>query len=199
LSILATDNFNRAAGALGASWTDVRVGLAIGGASEANRADSTTASGAASYNNTVTWPNDQYAQVVIRTSVANADEGAGPAVRMVAGSTLYFAQGGLTDTRLYKGVANSFSQLGSTAGAVASGDILYIEAVGNQITMKKNGSTIIGPITDSSIASGNAGMWTSSASTLSVDDWEGGDFAGGGGGDLNVSSIGEPVIGGSVF
>ena len=38
-------------------------------------------------------------------------------------------------------------------------DIIEIDANGTSITVKKNGSTIIGPITDSAIATGNWGMW----------------------------------------
>ena len=56
---------------------------------------------------------------------------------------------------------------------------MYIEVVGTAIVVKKNGAPII-TTSDSGIASGRGGIWAVSASNLTVDDFEVGDFAGGG-------------------
>jgi hypothetical protein len=87
---------------------------------------------------------------------------------------MYLMQGNLTETTMYKAVAGSFTQLGSTAAASAVNDVLEIDAVGTTITGKKNGVTIIGPVTDSAIATGDWGMWATGTVTITVDNWEGG-------------------------
>lgn len=180
MSVLATDNFNRANAAnLGANWTVITNAFAIA----SNEAQA--ASGAApheNYYNAVTWPNDQYSQVVVGTVVeTTVDKGVGPAVRITAGGDLYFLAGG-GDARVYKRIGGTYTQLGTTGAAVATGDVLYLEVQGTTLIAKKNGSSICGsPITDSALSAGNAGMWGySDAAVLArADNWEGGDFAGG--------------------
>lgn len=188
MSVIATDNFNRADGGLGANWTSVSGTWSI--VSNEVRLD---ASGSISYySGAGAAPNDQYAQVVMGSAVGNgADSGCGPAVR-INGSDLYFMAGGDTDTRVYKRISGGYTQLGSTGPSVAPGDVLYLEVQGTTLIAKKNGSSICGsPITDNAISSGNAGMWGYTDATFSdfVDDFEFGDFSGGGGAFNAVPAI----------
>lgn len=173
LPVLATDNFNRAnSTTLGANWTDINIGWGV----TTNEADATNAADAQSSGySAITWPNDQYAQCVLRTMDTTADEGAGPLLRGDA-TNIYLSQGNTADVRLYKRLSGIFTQLGSTAGAAASGDKLYAEAQGSSLLVQKNGTTVVGPVTDTAIASGRAGLWDFD-DVATVDDWEGGDFA----------------------
>jgi hypothetical protein len=177
ISALARDNFNRADGALGANWSSV------GSYDTYVVSSNTTHTSAGSalkiaYNSSVTWPNNQYAKCTVVAPIETASDcGGGPMVRIPAGSlfTGYFIQGNTVETRLYAVVNQGFTQLGSDAGPVVNGDILEIRAVGSQITALKNGVIIIGPITDTSIAAGNAGLFGSPSTTDAIfDDWSGG-------------------------
>lgn len=179
MTVLATDNFNRANAAnLGANWsipTADANAIPISG----NEAANGTFPGV-EYYSAVAWPNDQYAQVVHKTVSTTTDSGMGPAVRVTAGGNLYLLQGTTVETRVYKRVSGVYTQLGTDGPAMATNDVAYIEVQGTTIIAKKNGTNICGsPITDSAIATGNAGLWTTNIAN-SVDDWEGGDFVGGG-------------------
>lgn len=191
MSVLGTDDFNRAnAGTLGANWTETTgsAGFEIFSNAAAN-----LGAGAAfvSYTN-ATAPANQYSKVTVTQIQASSDEGMGPAARIATGAlTGYFIQPNTVEVKVYKGVNDTYTQLGSDAAAGAANDIFQIEATGTSITAKKNGSTIVGPITDSSIASGNFGLWygtSAAAQAHRVDTWEGGDFAGG-----NSSSVSPSV------
>jgi len=174
MSILATDNFNRAdSGNLGTNWTIV---TSMGGFTiVANEAKGTANCG--EYYNAVIWPNDQYAQCVLKTMIATTDEGPGPRIRMATNlNTAYFLQANTTEIRLYKVVSSGYTQLGSDLAGGAVNDILRLEAKGSTIIAKKNGATI-STQTDNAIASGNAGLWDwDNSASATIDDWEGGDF-----------------------
>ncbi len=181
MSVLATDTFTGtdATSPTSANWA-TQSGL--GGVEiRSNQASNVGGSNSGQRYTAVSAPDDQYVKCTIVKTIATADQGPGPAARMAAGATtFYFGQCNTTDIRLYKVVANAFTQLGSTAGAVAVNDIIELDCVGTAITLKKNGSTIIGPITDSAIATGSAGIWIGglSADDCAVDTWEMGDFGG---------------------
>ncbi len=178
MTVLATDDFNRTDAAnLGANWTVPTGCTAIPVVS--NQCSAGTWGPPIEFYNGVSWPDDQYAQLVITSVSTSTDSGMGPAVRVTSGGDAYFAQATTSEIRLYKRVSGGYTQLGSDAAAATANDVLYIEAQGTSILVKKNGSTIIGPVTDSSIASGNAGIWTTDIANAG-DDWEGGDFEVGG-------------------
>ncbi len=174
--VLASDDFNRANGALGTNWGDV-----TGLSTFTIQSNAAIAVGSILGNRfiNVSAPNDQYAKTTLSILRSTSDEGVGPAVRMASGAiTMYFAQCNTTEIKLYRVVGGSFVQLGSDAAAGAVNDIILIQAVGTSITVKKNGTTIIGPITDANIASGDWGMWgsnpTGGINPVAVDNWEGG-------------------------
>lgn len=178
MSVLATDNGNRANGAIGAAWTALTGWSSASIVSNAINSPGAALTPVAMWNNTTAWPNDQYAKLTVLATVETiSDNGVGPAVRMSnAADTMYFIQGNTVETKLYKVVAGTFTQLGADGPAIAAGNTLELRAIGTAITAYKNGVAIIGPITDAAIASGRAGFWMSDASVETVDDWEGGDF-----------------------
>lgn len=179
MSVLATDDFNRANGGLGANWTTTAGDSALRIVSN-QAADAGSPANAGARYTAITWPNDQYAQVVCKTVDTVSDSGMGPVVRATSGGDMYLVQTNTTETRLYKRVSGGYTQLGSDGAVCAADDVLYVSAVGTTITVKKNGSTIIGPVTDSGISAGSAGLWASTGSESATgDDWEGGDFAAG--------------------
>lgn len=183
MSILASDDFNRANGTLGANWT-TRTGESAM-AVVSNQATPTDSSNncSAYYSGALigggAWPADQYAESTLGATLETAtDNGGGATVRCAtAANTAYFCQSNSVETRIYKAVAGAYTQLGSDGAAGAVGSLIRLTASGTSITCAKNGSAVVGPVTDSSIASGNAGIRGSSASLNGpVNSWEGGDL-----------------------
>jgi len=116
---------------------------------------------------------NHYAQAAIRNS-GNAF----PVVcRMTDGSNGFGLRHEGTHWQLYKQDTGSFTQLGSNyTAALVAGDIGRIECDGNDITVKINGTTRIGPITDSfNNTETRQGVWPRS-NTISdwFDDFEAG-------------------------
>jgi hypothetical protein len=185
MGALATDAFNRANEVLsaGANWK--AVGDLNSSQIVSNSVQWNSPGNNATRYEAVTAPDDQYAKVTLGGLVAPSGEGVGPAVRMDTTGTassddnFYFGQVNTTESRLFKCVAGTFTQLGSDGAAFANGDVCQIQARGDQISLLKNGSVVIGPITDTSLTAGQFGIWASGlASTSTMDDWEGGDLGG---------------------
>jgi hypothetical protein len=193
MTILATDDFNRADGGLGANWTTTTSEDApLISTNEARNSTGVLTGGGARYTGALTgggaWPNDQYAEVIIGSVVSTTtDEGVGGACRIASGAkTHYLVQGNTHETRIYKVVAGAFTQLGSDGPAVATGDKLRLICSGTSISATKNGTTIIGPVTDSDIASGDAGIWcTPNGGPGTANSFEGGDLATSAAGKIN--------------
>lgn len=176
MSTLATDSFT-GTGSLGANWTDIDAGWArvtdvasvtFGGGSSVFSARYTG----------VSFPNDQWAQIQVGTGAGTTDEGVGPIVRATSGGDVYLLQGNTTETRIYKRISGTFTQLGTDGPAVGTGDLLYLEIQGTNLVANKNGSNICGsPISDTDIAAGSAGIWGSATSgTITLDNFTAGDF-----------------------
>lgn len=178
MTILATDDFNRAddATGLGPNWTKGDAGSFY--RVDTNRAIVNTSVAVLDRYTAVSWPNDQYAKVTLVTLAADSDEGVGPACRMSAiAQTAYFVQANTTEIKLYRVVAGVFGQLGSDAAAAAVNDVIELICSGTSVSAKKNGATIIGPVTDVAIAAGSAGLWGFEVSNIvAVDNFEGGDL-----------------------
>lgn len=185
MSTLATDNFNRANSPnLGANWT---IPTADANALPITSNEVTQGTfPAVEYYSAISWPNDQYAQLVMKSVSTTSDSGIGPAVRVTSGGNLYLAQATTVETRLYKRVSGIYTQLGSDGAGAAANDVIYIEVQGTSVLVKKNGVTVVGPVTDSAIGAGNAGIWSTNIANT-ADDWEGGDFAAGGA--INIAPL----------
>jgi hypothetical protein len=189
-----SDNFNRAGPALGSNWTTLTGCNAptIGGSTSATGDDA----GARWSANT--FADNQWAEF---TYPGPGDQAADPG-ELVAGKmggaivrasssakTFYWACFGEFDDgggysgrqlRLYKCVAGTFTQLGSTfsIGIGATG-VCRLKASGTTISLETastHGGTYTSrvSVTDSAIASGSAGIYGGSVGSLS--DWWGGDI-----------------------
>lgn len=96
-----------------------------------------------------------------------------------------------TGVQLFKFVNNTTAvQLGSTvSGNLSNGGtmVLKLTVNGDQISVSKDGSVVIGPITDTDItAAGYAGIWGNGTTTTGahLDDWSATDLGAGGGGSI---------------
>ena len=185
MSVLFTDPFTGTDADLGVNWTVNSSYAAWRRTSDAATVAS-LASDSAEFVNSVTPPDAQYAQVPVTTDNGNADNnfnGGGPAVRMSTTVGTWYSVVAKNDRiTMIEGAAGSFASLGSFTVTWVDGDVLYIEAQGDQIIAKINGITRIGPVTDATTASGRFGLvYGSTVTSISCDDFEGGDFAAAGG------------------
>lgn len=182
MTLPATDTFTTGADAAlttySANWSAVNNAFQVLAASDDVRPNA-FAECAARWN-ADTFNNDQYAQIVIST-VADADY-IGPAVRCASGAATYYGYyGNNTNSYLFKVVAGTYTQIGSTGGAVAVNDLLYLEIQGSSLLAKKNGVAQFGGAQDVSadgITSGSAGIAGYGADNrVRGDNWEGGNLA----------------------
>lgn len=190
MTTLFTDAFTRADGTLDSTNWDTLTGEAslqiasnhlVPSAFNADNCDYVNSTGVASI------PNDQWAQITLlnpTSSSGGGGEGIGielrcataarTAYRCLAGNTtITFSK--MTDSGTYSGVIAS-----ATGLTIVANDVLYAEVQGTTVIIKLNGVTKITQ-TDSSIASGRFGIGHSSdtTGTPQLDDFTGGDFAGG--------------------
>ena len=170
----ATDNFNRANGGLGSSWSAVSDG-ALSISSQSVRGTSTTAG---DIRVGETYPGDHYSQIEVTSAQLSGGQWIGPAVRMQAGGQnmylgIYFWNNGSQQLRVYKRSAGNWIQLGSSynSGALAAGTQLKLSAVGSTISFLQNGVARI-TVTDGSVTGGAPGIMT--YGTAKADNWEGG-------------------------
>lgn len=184
MTALATDDFNRAdSTGLGANWTAIPSNGS--GFVRSNTFSSTTDDPVAAYYNGVTWPANQYAQCKILTPLSTGgDNGGGPAVRCSGlANTAYFTLAHSAGTQIYSVVAGSYNQEGSDSNVPANTNLLYLEIQGTApgaLILKVAGTTRI-TATSALIAAGNAGIFGAYENNPTLlDDWEGGDFSGGG-------------------
>ena len=179
MAATASDNFNRANGALGASWTKISDGaLTISGQAVAGTA-------AANYSGDLwtasTFGGNQFSQVTTTSTQLTGGQWIAVAVR--ANSTgqqayvgLYFWNNGSPDMRLYRRNGGTWTQLGSTysSGPLAAGSQLQIRAVGSTISLMQNGTTRIS-VTDTTLTSGAPGIYAYGKGR--ADNWTGGDVS----------------------
>src|ERR1035437_2955559 len=174
---LAADNFNRANEIPIASPCVPNTVAGYGTLnliSDAVEVNNFVVQGCALYSG-ITWPNDQYSQF---TNV-HTDTGKTVACYVRYSTTadtgyaLFNLPGG-AGFQLGKDIAGVFTQLAVNATPAANGDVMTLAEVGTTLTAFKNGVQIL-TATDSSIASGSAGMYiNTNAGTTIIDNWSGG-------------------------
>src|SRR5215472_1304116 len=146
-AVTASDNFNRADGALGSNWTAMSDGaMAISsqvvvGGSSGQSGDTRTAE---------TYTSDQYSQVQVTTTQLTGGQWIGPVVRSQnSGQNLYlgiyFWNNGSPQLRLYSRISGTWTQLGSSypTSGLAAGTTLGLSATGSTISFLLNGSPVI--------------------------------------------------------
>jgi hypothetical protein len=137
---------------------------------------------AMAYWNADVFAADQYSQFVVKAKDP-ALKYYGPVVRASGiGDALrngYLALDNVStgNVELWKLVAGSFTQLKVVAQVVVANDVPRIEVQGTTIVMKLNGVQIGTSTTDSSLATGSAGVYILDHQTR-IDDWEGGNLGG---------------------
>ena len=138
------------------------------------------------YRNDVTPPNDQWGQVTIGSVlVSAADNGIGPAIRQsTSADTGYRVLANTSDDlRVYSVVGGAYSLIIGpiNIGTLAAGDVIYLEAQGTSIVLKRNGSTVAST-TNSAVTAGRIGIFAANdAVNPTASDFSGGDFVTAGG------------------
>ena len=171
-----SDDFNRADGGLGASWT----AIADGGLSIASQAVAGSSGGLAGDIRTgETYAGDQYSQVEVTSTQLSGGQWIGPAVRSQNGGQntylgIYFWNSGSPQLRLYARSAGTWNQLGNSynCGPLAAGTQLKLTAVGSTISFQQDGVTRIA-VTDTSLTGGAPAIMSYGAAQ--ADNWSGGD------------------------
>lgn len=184
MALPATDNFNRADGALGANWTGSVGGDLTIVSNEVRGA--TDGADNSMYWSADTPDNAQYAQCKI--AVTGTGHYKGPLVRASATDWVVLdAMGGLGwEIEWYNG--GSWTVIGSTwSTSPANGDIGRLEANGSAFTAKVNGTTRITGSNASAPSSGRGGLYQYGAGSGRLDDFEVGNLSGGGGLSIPVA------------
>jgi putative esterase len=179
-TLTASDDFNRANGALGSNWTAMSDGAmtissqVVAGGNSGLSGDTRTAE---------TYTSNQYSQVQVTSTQLTGGQWIGPAVRSQNGGQnlylgIYFWNSGSPQLRLYKRTTGSFTQLGSSyaTSGLAAGATLRLTATGSTVSFLLNGSPVI-TVTDTSLTGGAPGIMAFGTGT--ADNWAGGNIAGG--------------------
>lgn len=214
-SLIASDNFNRAAlgsnwvalnavngGSLSITGSTHLIGGSAGEPSAnfgaASRFVGTTSPATGQViNNSGTFSNDQYAKVqLIDVNTGFGTDYFGGVLVRASGDTpesardyyaaVVFADVTDFETRLFKVVNGTYTQLATTTGTVwADNDTISCEVEGTALRVYKNDVQIAAlNATDSSLTTGKPGLIGADlqASVILLDNWEGGDVTSGGGG-----------------
>src|SRR5689334_10734023 len=178
---LASDDFNRADGALGVGWTAISDGsMSISSQAVIGKAGATTGE----IRTGETYPSDQFSQIQVTSTPLSGGQWAAAAVRVQNSGQngyagLYYWNFGSPELMLFKRSNGAWTQLGATynSGTLAAGTQLRLVATGSTISFLQNGVQRIS-VTDTSFTGGSPGIMAFGNST--ADNWSGGSsFAGG--------------------
>lgn len=183
-----TDTFNRADGALGtpsdggSAWVDVgpkyniltnAVGNVIGGTPDVAFLECSAADGT----------------VQVSLPTKNGSSYAGLVVRGADSSNYIVLRANPSNYELISFIAGAETSRGTGGSTPANGDVLSIVASGTSITGKVNGSTVVGPVTISSLSSNTkCGLYTYSDGVTRFDDFSWTDAGGGGGSAVGAAA-----------
>lgn len=191
---IATDNFNRTSGGLGANWASLNptwadmvivANLRVTG----NSSGGDTHRAAARWVGAGSFTDDQYSSTLITAlGFITSDYSIGAVCRAGSGtnsSRNYYEVVVLADssgpnytTEVNKVVAGTFTSLNSASRAWATSDRIEIECQGTTIRGLKNGTAFF-TVTDSSLSTGLPGIAGTNDGTdanVTGDDWEGGNL-----------------------
>jgi len=180
---LASDDANRADGAIGANWATV--GASGGFAIKTNQFANGATLNVASYYTAVASPNDQWSQATVKAM--SSLNWIGVAVRHSAAAATYYAGGANNgdfsnaNRRIWKDVAGARTSLATEAIDVAVNDVLRLEVQGTTLVLFVNGVQRLS-VVDAAIATGSfaiVGRATGGTDQIQLDDWSGGDFSAG--------------------
>jgi hypothetical protein len=187
---LASDNFVRAnQNPLSGNWSRA-LGITADAQIVSNMVEVSSGPNltATDYYNAVSWPNDQYSEIVAQADSAGSTGNMMAAVRMsTTDNTMYYggATNGSFGTSVFqikKRVAGTITSFVSTTHVYAAGDVIRLAVQGTALTLYLNGVSIL-TATDSSIASGRAGFMIQTDANLAdvrFNNWTGGSITGSG-------------------
>ena len=168
-----SDDFNRPNGSLGSNW----VAISDGALSIASQAVVGTSATAGDIRIAETYSSDQSSQIELTSTQLSGDQWVGPSVRTQNGGQntylgIYFWNNGSPQLRLYKRIAGTWIQLGSSynSGPLPAGTTLQLSATGSTISFLQDGVTRI-TATDASISGGAPGIMT--YGQAKADNWAG--------------------------
>lgn len=203
---IATDNFNRANGPLGANWASLNNANGADPAIQTNVIGGAVAGGpggnaaAARWVGTGTFTDDQYSSIVIvEADTGSANYGMGVVARASADTDAardyyYFAAASNDTYILAKIVNGAETTLASGSQNWVDGDRVEIECQGTTIRGMRNAVTVAS-VTDSALTTGKPGIAPWGDGFLATgDDWEGGNLTVG---DVTVALGGSASTGGS--
>lgn len=201
---IVADDFNRADGAIGANWTNIGTGNEIFTIiSNKTQPHAASAGEVLMYYSGSGWASggggaDQYAEAkatglqsgkdtAVAARVSGASLAAANAYLFVINSDDVATGFGAMKAALYKQVAGAFTALtADIAVTVNANDVIRVEVSGSSpniaVTGKINGvkPTGMGVTTETSLASGNPGLYVGSGTTSNFDDFAAGDVTAGG-------------------
>lgn len=181
----ATDNFNRTdENPLTTPWTTITDQAALQIVSQMLRTSATAADTGAYHSQSL--GNDQWAQATLVTmpSTGAFSRTAGPTIRTSTTTETFYAGSASRDSdgsiqyRIIKFVSGAVTELAS-AGTPTANDVVRVEASGQNIRLLVNGTLLIS-VNDTSIASGQAGMFiyvgSGAVGDYEWDNWSAGDY-----------------------
>jgi hypothetical protein len=170
---VATDDFNRAdAATLGANWTDNPTLTGMGIAS--NRAEAKAGGGfCQAHRSAEAFNADQYS----KATIVSADQTA-ITVRG-SGDNFYMLYTAGSGDILFKRTPGSFTSIVNFGGGIANGDVTELQVEGTTLRAYRNGVQIGTDQSDSTHSTGKPGVFGEDPAASKLDDWEGGNMAGG--------------------
>lgn len=165
--MFASDDFNRANGALGADWASFFGGITVSGNAALGGSLVSAARWTAS-----TFAADHWSEATI-SGFASGTTYPGVAVRLDASGNGYYIaidSGNAYVQRLTGGVEFSIA---TRSTSWANGDVMRLEVVGTTLKVFKNGTQVGTDVTDATYSSGQPGLFCYGAAT--VDGWSADD------------------------
>ena len=172
---LATDNFNRADGGLGAGWTAISDG-AMSIASQ--QVIGTVGQNTGEIRTGETYASDQFSQISVTSTALSGGQWIAAAVRMQnsgqnAYAGLYYWNFGSPELMLFLRTGGAWTQLNAVnTAALAAGTTLKLQAVGSTISFLVNGAQRLS-VTDTTLTGGAPGIMAYGNAT--ADNWAGQD------------------------
>lgn len=174
---IATDNFTRANGTLGANWTDLNPSFPANIASNTAVGTDTANESSEMWAGAGSWTSDQGAASTIFATAFQSSSYRIGSVTRASGSgatrTFYAAYAQMDSggpnytTLLVKCVNGTFTTLHSAQAPWSAGDTIDVDAVGTTITAYRNAVAISGfSVTDAAISTGVPGLYLQGQSTV---------------------------------
>lgn len=185
---LATDDFNRANGGLGANWTTIGSGESAPAivSNQACNGDIVSHLTAGAFYSALTWSNDHWSQIqVAAATTGNVNQGATARVQSGAVRSYYICYmvgpaGGTCTVGINKRVNGVNNALWTSTATVNVNDVIAIGVRGTSISYFLNG-VLLQSVSDTSFSSGFPGFEVSVNSGVQsdsiVDNWAAGDYS----------------------